>query len=299
MSFCSDIKDKISNADELSPCCVHAFYYGLISFAHFSKFNLSITTEHRNLYDFYRNILKEYIGVDTKETDPNAKKLTAYVKSDKDKKKVFEKFGHDINETSQRINHANFENECCVASFLRGAFLACGNISDPNSGYHLEFVVPFKRLSGDLIKILSEIGLEAKYIVRKGCHIVYFKDSESIEDLLAYIGAQDASLYLMNVKIEKDIKNRVNRKLNFEMSNLDKILSASNAQIEAIHYIMSEGGLNLIPENLRELASLRLENPDASLSELGEMTGNTISRSGIKHRLDKIVEIAEKMKEKS
>lgn len=297
MSFSSEIKDSLSNSNDLSDCCSHALYYGFLLFSHFSNLNLSITTENKNVYDFYKWILNNYIGVDVVDTDPDSKKMTAYIKSVDEKKKVFEKFGHELNESQLRINRANLENECCIGSFLRGAFLSCGNISNPNTGYHLEFVVPYKRLSNDLMKVLDDLGLEPKYVLRKGYHIVYFRDSECIEDLLAYIGAMDASLYLMNIKIEKDIKNKVNRKLNFEMSNLDKVLSASNSQIEAIRYIISEGGLNLLPENLREIAQIRLDNPEASLNEIGDLLSVKISKSGVKHKLDKITEFANKLKE--
>ncbi len=297
MSFSSEIKDSLSNTDKLSDCCIHAMFYGFLLFTHFSKLNLSFTTENRNVYEFYKSVLKEYIGVDAVEADPDAKKMTAFVENSEDKIKIFEKFGHDINESNLRINRANLENDCCINAFLRGAFLSCGSVPNPNSGYHLEFVVPYKKLSSDLIKVLCDLGLDPKYLLRKGYHIVYFRDSESIEDLLAYIGAMDASLYLMNVKIEKDIKNKVNRRLNFEMSNLDKVLSASNSQVEAIRYIISEGGINLLPENLREIARIRLDNPEASLNEIGDMLTVKISKSGVKHKLDKIIEFADKMKE--
>ena len=127
-------------------------------------------------------------------------------------------------------------------------------------------------------------------------HIIYFKDSESIEDFLAYIGAQNSSLYMIGVKIEKDVKNTVNRKINFELCNMEKTLDASKKQIESIEYIKNTIGINALPENLRAIALLRLENPDSSLSELVELYDGDISRSGMKHRIDKIMEYSEKVK---
>ena len=244
----------------------------------------------------YVSFLRNYCGVEPVISKTGTKKHTAYVKSDSDKEKVFEKFGHSLKETSLRINRANIQDECCVSSFLRGVFLSCGMVTDPERGYHLEFVVPYKKLSSDLIKFFDELELSPKYIVRKGNHIVYFKISESIEDILAVIGAQDASLYLMNVKIEKDVKNKVNRIINFEMSNISKTVEAANIQLESIAYINKKIGISALPDNLQSIAKLRLENPEASLKDLGNMLDEPISRSGVNHRLDRIVKIAEKLK---
>lgn len=296
MSFSSDVKSEISKTENLSSCCFHAQVYGLVLFAHFSKYNLSITTENNDVFSLYISYLSDYCGVVPTISESGTKKLTAYLKTDKEKETVFEKFGHTLKETSLRINRANISDECCSSAFLRGVFLACGTVTSPERGYHLEFVVPYKRLCMDLMKFMDELGLKPKYIVRKGNHIIYFKDSESIEDILAIIGAQDASLYVMGVKIEKDVKNKVNRRLNFEMSNISKTVDAANLQVEAIEYIESKSGISSLPENLQKIARIRLENPESSLSELEKILDEPISRSGINHRLGRIVKIAEQMK---
>lgn len=293
MSFSSDVKSEISKAENISSCCFHAQVYGLVLFAHFSKYNLSITTENTDVFSLYVSYLREYCGVEPIISKSGTKKMTAYVKTDADKTKVFDKFGHSFNEATLRINRANISDECCAGAFLRGAFLSCGTVTSPESGYHLEFVVPYKKLCTDLMKFLDELNLNPKYIVRKGNHIVYFKDSESIEDILAIIGAQDASLYVMGIKIEKDVKNKVNRKLNFEMSNISKTVDAAQIQISAIELIESRQGLSSLPENLQKIARLRLEYPESSLSELEKLLDEPISRSGINHRLNKIVKIAQ------
>ena len=293
MSFSSDVTSEISKAENISSCCFHAQVYGLVLFAHFSKYNLSITTENTDVFSLYVSYLREYCGVEPIISKSGTKKMTAYVKTDADKTKVFDKFGHSFNEATLRINRANISDECCAGAFLRGAFLSCGTVTSPESGYHLEFVVPYKKLCTDLMKFLDELNLNPKYIVRKGNHIVYFKDSESIEDILAIIGAQDASLYVMGIKIEKDVKNKVNRKLNFEISNISKTVDAAQIQISAIELIESRQGLSSLPENLQKIARLRLEYPESSLSELEKLLDEPISRSGINHRLNKIVKIAQ------
>ncbi len=296
MSFSSEVKTEITKIENISSCCFHAQVYGLVLFAHFSKYNLSITSENSDVFDLYLTNLKDYCGVKPTISDTGTKKMTAYLRTDAEKTKVFEKFGHMLSETSLRINRANISDECCQSAFLRGVFLACGTVTDPERGYHLEFVVPYKRLCMDFMKFLDELGLNPKYIVRKGNHIVYFKDSESIEDILAIIGAQSASLHIMGIKIEKDVKNTVNRRLNFEMSNINKTVNAANLQVEAIEYIEKTSGISSLPDNLQILARLRLENPEASLSELEKMLDEPISRSGINHRLNRIIKMAENIK---
>ena len=296
MSFSSDVKSEISKTENLSSCCFHAQVYGLVLFAHFSKYNFSITTENNDVFSLYLSYLKDYCEVEPVISETGTKKQTAYLKTDKDKEKAFEKFGHTSKEATLRINRANISEECCSAAFLRGVFLSCGTVTDPERGYHLEFVVPYKRLSADLMKFMDELGLNPKYIVRKGNHVIYFKDSESIEDILAIMGAANASLYIMNVKIEKDVKNKINRRINFEISNINKTVDAAKLQLEAIEYIEGKCGISALPDNLQKIAELRLENPEASLKDLEQMLDEPISRSGVNHRLGRIVKFAENLK---
>lgn len=296
MSFSSNVKSEISKIENISSCCLHAQVYGLVLFAHFSKYNFSITTENPDVFDLYFSYLKDYCEVEPTISETGTKKLTAYLKTDDEKEKAFEKFGHTLKEPTLRINRANIADECCTSAFLRGAFLSCGTVTDPERGYHLEFVVPYKKLCSDMLKFMDELNLNPKYIVRKGNHVIYFKDSESIEDILAIIGAQEASLYVMGIKIEKDVKNKVNRRLNFEMSNISKTVNAAKQQVEAIEYIESHAGISSLPENLQKVAVIRLENPESSLSELEKILDEPVSRSGINHRLGRIIKIAEKMR---
>lgn len=295
MTFSSQIKKELCSIVNINQCCFHAQVYGLVLFAHFNNFMFSMTTENKDVFNLYCNCLKNYLKCKIEVNDLGTRKLTAYCEDEESKKRAFDKFGHSLNETTLRINHANFDNICCVGAFLRGAFLSCGSVSNPKQSYHLELVVPFKKLSTDLMKILSDLDLEPKYLYSNSKHIVYFKDSEKIEDLLAIMGAHNSSLYLMNIKIEKDVKNKVNRKLNFEICNIEKTVSAAAKQIESIQKIKRTIGLASLPENLHKLANLRLQNPEASLSELEKLSEDKISRSGIKHRFDKILKIADEI----
>ncbi|MBR5620416.1 MAG: DNA-binding protein WhiA, partial [Clostridia bacterium] len=185
--------------------------------------------------------------------------------------------------------------ECCFASFIRGVFLACGSISSPEKSYHLEFVVPFLKLSNDLFSFLQELGFPPKHIMRKGYHIIYYKDSESIEDLLTLMGATNATLRLIGIKVDKDMRNHVNRRVNFETANIDRSVQAGTQQIDAIRKIERTRGLDSLPQGLQEIAQIRLEHPEATLYELEQLFEGRLSRSGINHRLKRLEQIASQL----
>ncbi len=293
MSFSSSVKKELSSIDLIPDCCLHAQAYGLVLFAHFSAFDISVTTENEDTAAMYARSLAEECGVNVTQDDGEGVKKTFFVPGTPNKNKVFECFGHSPNDIALRIIRSNLSEDCCVGSFLRGAFMACGTVTDPNKQYHLEFVVSHKKLCNDLIDLLSEHGLNPKYVLRKGYHIVYFKESENIEDLLTMMGATESSLQLMGIKMEKDVINRVNRRVNFEMSNINKTIDAAGRQAAAIAKIEETVGIDSLPENLREVARLRLENPDISLSDLGHLLGDSLSRSGLNHRLSRLMSIAD------
>lgn len=183
-----------------------------------------------------------------------------------------------------------------VGAFSAGVFLACGSVNDPSKEYHLEFTVPSQSLSDELIKLLSGIGVSAGSILRRGQRIVYIKGSEYIEDTLTFIGAQQCTLELMNVKIYKDVRNKANRIANCDSANIDKILNASLRQVRDIELIEKTSGLGSLPEDLREIAKLRLDNTDMSLQEIGQSLSPPISRSGVSHRFRRIAEIADRIR---
>jgi hypothetical protein len=180
--------------------------------------------------------------------------------------------------------------------FAAGAFLACGSVNDPSKEYHLEFSVPGEKLAADLSMLLSDIGVTAGTVTRRGQLIVYIKGSESIEDTLTFIGAQQCTLELMNVKIYKDVRNKANRIANCDAANIDKVLNAAMKQIEDIKLIENTCGLESLTGELREVAELRLENIDMSLQEIGENLTEPISRSGVNHRFKKLAKIADEIR---
>ncbi|MCD8240800.1 MAG: DNA-binding protein WhiA [Oscillospiraceae bacterium] len=174
-------------------------------------------------------------------------------------------------------------------SFLRGAYLAGGCITDPEKGYHLELVTAHKNVSGEMFSILLELGFSPKDTMRAGHYVIYFKQSEAIEDFFTLIGAPNAAMEIMSAKVEKDMRNAVNRRVNCDSANADKIVSAAQAQLEQIRNIERETGLENLPEDLREVALLRIANPEASLTDLALLSPGGMSKSGINHRMRKLM----------
>ncbi|MCR4644128.1 MAG: DNA-binding protein WhiA [Oscillospiraceae bacterium] len=180
-----------------------------------------------------------------------------------------------------------------IGMFLGGVFLICGTMTDPSKDYHLEFAVPTENLGKDLCDLLYSVGVHPGCIQRRCGYSVYLKVSEEIGDLLTFMGAQKCTLGLIDVQIDKEMKNRINRQNNCDMANIDKVISASERQCADIRLIVEHGGMKELSDDLRELAELRLENPHLSLAELSEMLSKPIGRSGVNHRFRRLAAIAE------
>ena len=183
---------------------------------------------------------------------------------------------------------------CCKRAYLRGSFLSSGSMSDPKKGYHLEFVCNSEIGAIQIQEILSDFDIEAKIVLRKKYYIVYIKEGEAIVNLLNVMEAHVSLMDFENLRIVKDVRNQVNRRVNCEAANIMKTVTAATRQREDIFYIKEHGGLEQLPRTLREIAGARLEYPDLSLKELGELFDPPIGKSGVNHRLRKINEIANK-----
>ena len=297
MSFSSGVKDELCRLP-LSDCCRAAMLYGMLQTGHaFSATSVSLQTEHDGVADLYIGLLSDVCGVShPQRLNRDGGSIAVSVKEEEGCRRIRARFGHAEREVAMRLNRANLECEDCANAYLAGAFLASGAITNPEAGYHLEFHLSHYNLCRDLIALLGECALKPKYMNRKGNHVIYFKESEQIEDCLTRMGATGASLELMGVKMVKNIRNNANRVANCETANIDKTVAAAASQLEAIRRIERNGGIGLLPQELRELCELRLENPEMSLRELGEALSEPISRSGVNHRLRRIMEFAENLK---
>ncbi len=183
--------------------------------------------------------------------------------------------------------------DCCCAAYVRGAFLGGGSMHNPKIRYHLEFDCRHESYAEQLTQILSEMGIPAKITCRKGRYVVYIKEYEAIADTLGAIGAVTPAMELYNISIEKELRNTANRQANCEVANIEKTTKAAFSQIEAIKKIEKTVGFDELPEVLKEIAQVRLKYPDESMKELGEHLNPPIGKSGVNHRLKRIIEIAE------
>lgn len=309
MSFSSEIKTELCKIETKRSCCAAAECYGMWLFSKcFTAKEAAFVTEHAGLARKMLESAAETAGVGGVLTygmrrrrhngEPSDTRRNVYQISLPDEParvELLARFGHAADEPTLRLNRAVMENDCCVAAFLRGAFLTCGTANNPSKEYRLEFAVPYRNLANGLYTLLCETAaLESPPALapRKGGYVVYYKDSEVIENFLTYIGASGAAMQLMQVRMYKEAKNNINRKANFETANMDKTYSASARQVAAIAALSDAGELGKLSEPLRELAQFRLEHPDLTLKELAEQLG--VSRSGVNHRLQRLVELGEK-----
>ena len=225
------------------------------------------------------------LALNEKETEKLLRKLRLYDREHKENV-VF------------HINPEVVKMPCCKKAFVRGAFLGGASVVNPEKGYHLEFVTNRYNLSQDFCNLLLEFGLRPKSIKRKSSYIVYFKNSDEISDILSIIGAHNMFMEFLNVKILKETRNNINRKVNCENANIDKTISAAFLQIKAINRLKETGVFDSMPEHLKALAELRLKNKGETLQELGEMMEPKISKSAVNHRFRKIIELYEKLEDK-
>ncbi|MBR2579499.1 MAG: DNA-binding protein WhiA [Clostridia bacterium] len=199
------------------------------------------------------------------------------------------------------VNFQNTKNipieDLFIHSFLRGAFLACASIVNPENEYHLEFCISSEKLKDILLKIIdcSRLNFEMKTIYRRNAYVVYSKSAEKITDFLVFIGAKKCAMDLMQVKMIKEVRNNVNRTTNFETANITKITNSAANQIEAIKKIKKHKKFEELTTSLQEIANLRIENPYSSLDDLSKKSGSKITKSGVNHRLQKIINIAKEL----
>ena len=197
---------------------------------------------------------------------------------------------------NEPVSHLLIKNSCCQRAFLRGAFLSIGSISDPQKGYHMEFVCSSEEKARQLQSVIQGFDIDAKIVLRKKYYVVYLKEGSGIVDLLNVCEAHVSLMKLENLRILKEMRNSINRRVNCEAANITKTVNAAARQIEDIEYIRDHYGFRNLPENLRQMAEVRLENPDAPLKELGGYLDPPVGKSGVNHRLRKLSELAERIR---
>ena len=201
-----------------------------------------------------------------------------------------------IGDLDAPVNPLTIKNSCCQRAFLRGAFLSVGSMSDPEKSYHLEFVCVHEPQALQLQEVIRSFGIDAKIVLRKKYFVVYLKEGSAIVDLLGVMEAHISLMNFENLRILKDMRNSVNRRVNCETANIAKTVNAANKQLEDILLVRDRYGLHNLPENLRVMAEIRLEYPDSTLKELGELLDPPVGKSGVNHRLRKLSELADRLR---
>lgn len=313
LSFSANVKSELSHHFGNARHCKIAELAAIINMCghiriSYHKICVKIQTENFVVAKKYFTLLKKTFNIDSEilvRRNSQLKKNRVYmifVNQNEDVEKLLLSTGilqitNDKKIIYNRIYPLIVSSVCCKRAYVRGAFLASGSLCDPEKTYHMEFVDPNFEYSQQLKELINSFGMDAKIVKRKEHYIVYLKEGEQIVDLLNIMEAHVALMDLENVRILKDMRNNVNRIVNCETANLSKTIAASVKQIEDINYIYEHLGVSQLTPPLEEMASARLQFPDASLKELGQKMNPPVGKSGVNHRLRKISDIAETLRE--
>ena len=296
--------DKINKSEALAELSAIMKVSGTLSLGGGKQVSFKIATENPAIAREIFKLLKEFFKIHTQirvKKSSSLKKNNVYIliiTEEMGVRKLLEEVGvlkvsEEGYELDYHIPSRCIEDDNCKKSYIRGAFLGGGSVSNPEKTYHLEFVTHNEDYANDLSALINLYGLASKVIQRKNSYVVYIKEGEQIVDLLNIVGAHTALFKFENIRIMKEMRNNVNRLVNCETANLSKTVNAAVRQVECIKLIEKKIGLGRLPKNLREIAELRLDYPDESLKELGEMLNPPVGKSGINHRLRKIEKIAD------
>ena len=302
MTFATRTKLELCQINVKKDCCKKALLYGILLFAaSFQSSRVKLITESDATCELTLKLLRDLYKIEgnlyvteKKQRDDDgdivrSNKITVSVKADAEK--LYYKLGGG---DGDKINRGIFACESCKTAFLRGVFLSAATLNNPESENRLEFTVRSQNIASELIGLLAECDVTAKLGKRLDDITVYIKATEQIENLLGVVGASSALFELMNSRIVKDAKNDANRKRNCDTANLGRTVSAADAQVKAVQSLIDSGRISLLPDELCETAYLRLENPELSIKDFGLLFDPPISKSGINHRLKKIMDFAEK-----
>ena len=301
MSFSSNVKAELCKDSLSKKSCAVAEGYGVLLYCNtFSSTEIRIITESRDFAARLPRLFKKAFGI-TFDQEPAAHdrgKLQFAISLEDKISRIFETLQMDLKASlTLHVNFGMLEEEAECMAYLRGAFLAGGSVTDPAKRYHLEMTTSHYKVSRETCALLIECGFSPKELSRGGNNILYFKQSDYIEDFLTAIGAQVSAMGVMEAKVEKDLRNGVNRRVNCETANLTKVVDASMGQMAAIRALEEAGELDKLPGKLRETALLRRENPEATLQELAAMLNPPITKSAINHRMRKLLELARALEE--
>lgn len=290
LTFNQSTKNAVMSARPAKKCCKRAYLLGILLFGQvFSETEIRLVAENEATIDHVCSMIKNICKTDVseyKECFSSQTKLC--IKDAEICKKILSHFGCGGGYSAYTIPKDIFICEKCRVEFLKGVFVSCGNVSDPEKSYHLEMNVSYFNLSRELLFFLKGLFLEAKYTKRASHYVIYYKESEKIVDFLGYIGATQENFEYYNTMITRDVRNSLNRLTNCETANLSKQISTATKQIDAIEKLFASGMADSLPKELLETARLRLENPDVSLAVLATLHEPPVTKSCVNRRLKKL-----------
>ncbi len=301
LSFSKDVKMEIIQRDiPQNDCCKISAAYAAACFGkYFDKKGVVIHTESKEIAAYAKKLFSR-ININGNYFLKGKNESGIYefnIKNNADIINLFKIFGHSANEPAIRINGDLFLCNNCVNMFISSAFIFSGTITNPEKEYNLEFLSNRLMLMQDLSALLHARIFSPRLTTRKSINVLYIKQSEQIEDLLTFMGASFCALSVMNTKVYKDFRNKANRITNCETANIDKIVKANQTTLKDIEFLQKNNAFNTLPQNLKDVALLRLNMPEASLKDLADICTPPISKSGIAHRFKKIEEIAKQTKQ--
>lgn len=314
MSFSSEVKEELSHITDGERHCSVAELAAIISLGgEISRLpgencSLELHTENAAVARKFYSLIKEIFGyqpeISSRQHHSARKGRTYHIMVNEPSQawKILKTTGlvnnlGQVDEDHSRTDSPMLQRTCCKRAYLRGAFLSSGSITDPEKNYHFEIVCGENENAQQIRELFLFFGLDARIVQRKKYYVVYLKEGAMISDVLNIIGAHVSMMKFENIRIVKDVRNSVNRRVNCEAANINKTVSAARKQIEDIEYIKNTVGLDKLSQPLREMANIRLEEPDASLKELGEMMDPPVGKSGVNHRLRKLSQMAQDIRE--
>lgn len=291
MSFTTDIKTELCRVTPAAPCCILAECLGMLLFSYqANREGIRLQSESIDVRKRAMSLFRQVFGI-MAESDENG----LLIRDPDDLARIYATYGYDNFQGPLPLNRAIVEEECCKNAFLRGAFLTGGSISTPDKGYHLELVTSHYYVARQMDVLLMDMDRAPSSLIRRGYHVLYYKDSEKIGDYLATMGATNASMELMLVKVEREMRNNINRRSNCEVANLEKTVNAAVKQRMAIQKLKDQERFDQLPQALRETAEMRMKYPDLSLGELCKMFDPPISKPGLNNRIRKLIQLSEEV----
>lgn len=299
-SFAYRVRSELCRAAVQRLCCARAEAYGVLLYCNtFTSREIRIITENPEFAARLPRLFQRAFGLRfdrLPEEDTGHGKLIFQITQQDKLHKIINQFGYDPQQNP--VMHVNFgmlEDECCRTAFLRGAFLSGGSVTDPEKRYHLELATSHLQASREVSALLTELGFLPRSVMRSGSAVIYFKQSEHIEDFLTKIGAPASAMDIMTAKVDKEIRNGANRAMNCDMANVNKTLDAALEQKNAIEKLQQHGALENLPDKLRQTALLRLQNPELSLTQLAERCDPPVTKSCLNHRMRKLMSMAREL----